>query len=442
MGLGHFDGRPAAFHPPGMPPLSSLLQRLSSLLEPAAAGDFGKIFDTYWFAVFATVVLTVYWLLARPALRRPFLAVASLVFEYHFAGPAGMLPILVLGLLTYLLGLTRRPPACALGIVVTVAALCFFKYAHFLAGEVLGRVNGAWGVAADASATHWLPAAPPLAISFFAFEFIHYLYEVRRGGEPIRHPLRFLLFATFFPSLVAGPIKRYRQFIPALETGVREVGATDVAAGLQRVAVGFFKKVVIADSLVLALDFYTPLAKFATLTLPERWLIFLIIALRILADFSGYSDIAIGLARMLGIRLPENFNWPYVAVSVQDFWQRWHMSLSLWIRDYVYIPLGGNRRGVPRQILNGLIAFAVIGLWHGAAWHFVLWGLWHGAGLAVCSSYAALPIVGGGLARWLPSRPAVGWLLTQLFVGFGWLIFFFPVDQAARMAALLFGSPP
>ncbi len=421
---------------------SAWAHALDAVTTPAVPGDFGKIFDTYWFAVFAAAVIPVFWLLRRPALRLPFLALACVAYHYHFAGPAGMLPIIVIGTATYLLGLTRNRLACAAGIALSVLALAFYKYTSFLTGEVLAHVNPAWGAAAAKSAGALLPAAPPLGISFFAFEFIHYLYEVRKGAAPIRHPLRFLLFAIFFPSLVAGPIKRFGQFVPSLEAGAAGVGVDDVAAGLRRVALGFLKKVVVADSLSLAINFYAPVAKFATLIPAARWLVFLLIAVRILFDFSGYSDIAIGLARMLGVKLPENFNWPYAATSIRDFWQRWHISLSSWIRDYVYIPLGGNRHGLARKMANGLIAFALIGLWHGPAWHFVLWGLYHGLGLAVSSNYAAVPVAGPPLARFLGRRPAIGWLSTQLFAWFGWLIFFYPVAVAWQMAGLLFSPGP
>src|SRR5262249_54799249 len=154
--------------------------------------------------------------------------------------------------------------------------------------------------------------------------------------------------------------------------------------------------------------------------------------------FSGYSDIAIGLARILGIRLPENFNWPYVATNLQEFWQRWHISLSTWIRDYIYIPLGGNQLGPIRRMVNAFAAMALCGLWHGPAWNFVAWGVYHGLGLAVNNYYAtALGPVGGALAGLFRRVPLLGWVTTTLFVWFGWLLFFYPVPQALRMAALL-----
>lgn len=408
------------------------------------------IFATYWFIVFAAVVIPVFWLLRTPRLRLPFLAIACAVFHYHFAGPAGVLPIIVIGIVTYLLALTRKPAACAAGIVLSVAALCFYKYTHFLSVELLGLIKPAWGAATDAAAQKLLPhdsqgiAVWPLGMSFFAFEFIHYLYEVRKGGEPIRNPLRFVLFAIFFPSLVAGPIKRYTQYLPSLQRGAESVNVDDVAVGVRRIAMGFLKKMVIADNLTFAINFYAPqtdpASHLGALSLVARWCVFAMIGVRILMDFSGYSDIAIGLARMLGITLPENFNWPYAAKSIQDFWQRWHMSLSSWVRDYVYIPLGGNRHGVLRRILNGLIAFALIGLWHGPAWNFVIWGLYHGVGLAVCSSYGAIPVAGPALKKLFNSHATVCWLMTQLFVWLGWLVFFYPVHDAVAMAGLLFNT--
>ena len=180
-----------------------------------------------------------------------------------------------------------------------------------------------------------------------------------------------------------------------------------MAAGAQRIALGLVKKIVLADNLTLALDYYGP--GFTALPAGQAWLFLAALAARILLDFSGYSDMAIGLSRLLGIGLPENFNWPYLATSLQDFWQRWHISLSTWIRDYVYIPLGGNRHGLIRRLANGLFVFALCGLWHGPAWHFVLWGLWHGAGLVVNFSYATiLGPIGRRLAGIFRARARTG----------------------------------
>jgi alginate O-acetyltransferase complex protein AlgI len=265
------------------------------------------------------------------------------------------------------------------------------------------------------------------------------LFEVHRGGPPITKISQFAQFTFYFPSLVAGPIKRYQQFLPAMEEGLSRVSVRDAAEGLLQVSVGFFKKAVIADNLTAYIDFHSP--QFDHMGLNLRWIFLVAIAMRIYMDFSGYSDMAIGFSRMMGIALPQNFNWPYLATSIQDFWQRWHISLSTWIRDYVYIPLGGNRLGHARRIFNGLFAFALCGLWHGAAWNFILWGLWHGLGLAICSSYRkTLGPVGKAIGALFDRAPIVSWALTMVFVGIGWLLFFYPAKDAMRMTMLLFTS--
>jgi alginate O-acetyltransferase complex protein AlgI len=393
------------------------------------------IFATYWFIVFAFVVV-VGWAALPPRWRLVWLLGASLVFHRHFAGAAGMLPIALLGAATYLLARTRRPDACVAGIVLSAAALAFYKYGHFLATDVLGLLSASLAEWVLAGIDRLQPVTPPLAISFFTFEFVHYLVEVRRGRTPIRSPFEFGLFTVFFPSLAAGPIKRYQQFIPALHAGRRGVAREDLAAGLGRIIVGYAKKLLIADNLTtyLSADEHV----FATASLGGRWIFLAALAIRILADFSGYSDIAIGLARVFGIRLPENFNWPYIATNMQEFWQRWHISLSTWIRDYIYIPMGGNQLGPVRRMVNAFLAMALCGLWHGPAWNFVAWGVYHGLGLAVSTYYAtALGPLGGAIAALLRRAPLLGWVLTTLFVWFGWLLFFYPVSQAVRMATLL-----
>jgi alginate O-acetyltransferase complex protein AlgI len=394
------------------------------------------IFATYWFVVFAPAVCLGYRLLPGGRLRLAWLLAASLVFHRHFAGAAGMLPIAVVGTITFALGLTRRPGACALGIVISAAALCTYKYAHFVASDLVGLASAETGHRAAAWVDRVLPAMPPLAISFFTFEFVHYLVEVRRGGPPIRSPIDFALFTVFFPSLAAGPIKRYAHFLPAVHGGAQSATADDLAAGFVRVVMGYCKKVVIADNLTsyVAAD----ASRLGGASLGMRWLFLAALAFRILADFSGYSDIAIGLARMLGVRLPENFAWPYLAVSTQDFWQRWHISLSTWIRDYVYIPLGGDRHGAARRAANAFVAMVLCGLWHGPAWNFVVWGIYHGVGLTVSAYYrSALGGAGRLLAGLLDRWRVLGWTLTTLFVWLGWLLFFYPVPQALRIARLL-----
>jgi alginate O-acetyltransferase complex protein AlgI len=393
------------------------------------------IFATYWFLAFAILTVTCYWLLPAPSLRLWFLAVACLTFHAHFAGPAGMAPIIVLMIITYFSGLSQKRWACVGAMILCVLALCFYKYTFFIIGAVVGSWSPGLGSSLTAHARVVMPGAPPLGMSFFAFEFVHYLFEVRNGGRPIRNPLKFLLFSVFFPSLVAGPIKRYTQFIPSLEEGCRQFRIDDIGVGLFRIGIGFAKKVVIADNLTLYIDAAQP--QFASLGILSRWLVVVAIAFRILMDFSGYSDIAIGLARLLGITLPENFSWPYLARNLQDFWQRWHMSLTSWIRDYVYIPIGGNRHGPARRFLNAMIAFALVGMWHGPAWHFVVWGLYHGLGLSLCVVYRRIPVVGPVLTRVFTREPIAPLVMTQAFAWTGWLLFFYPLNVSLQMGRLL-----
>jgi alginate O-acetyltransferase complex protein AlgI len=394
------------------------------------------IFATYWFLSFAGVVVPCYWLLPRATWRLWFLAAACLTFHAHFAGPAGMAPIICLMIITYAAGRTGSRRGCLAAMAVCLAALCVYKYADFLIEALVGPWNPVAAASLAQLVQSVIPKAPPLGISFFVFEFVHYLYEVRKGGMPIRSPLRFLLFAVFFPSLVSGPIKRYTQFVPSLEEGCRRFHLANLGEGLFRIGVGFAKKIIVADNLTLYIESAQP--QFASLSLFGRWLVFAAIAGRILMDFSGYSDIAIGLARLLGVTLPENFNWPYLARNLQDFWLRWHISLSLWIRDYVYVPLGGSRHGPVRRVMNILIAFALCGLWHGPAWHFAAWGLYHGFGLAVSARYGAIPLVGPTVRRVFDREPLAALALTQFYAWIGWLLFFYPVAEALRMARLLF----
>jgi alginate O-acetyltransferase complex protein AlgI len=395
------------------------------------------LFLTYWFVLFAAVVFPLYWLVRRPGVRLLLLLLACAVFHTHFAGPAGVLPIVALAVLTYFAGLSRSRPLCLGAIALCVAALVFYKYTRFLGVEVVGALAPGWKSYLTARAQAVLPGAPPLAISFFVFEFVHYLVDVTRGCPSIRNPLTFALYSVFWPSIVAGPVKRYQDFIPALHAGVRSVSGDDVMVGMLRLSLGLLKKFT-ADSLTAYLAWATPL--FPHFDILWRWFFVALVSLRILLDFSGYSDMAIGFARMHGIRLPENFNWPYLATSLAGFWRRWHISLSTWIRDYVYIALGGSRHGLVRKTANGVLAFALCGLWHGAGWNFLVWGLYHGCGLAVNSGYRSLlGPVGRRLGEWFDSYPVAGWMGTMLFACVGWLFFFYPLPDAVRMLASLFG---
>jgi alginate O-acetyltransferase complex protein AlgI len=306
----------------------------------------------------------------------------------------------------------------------------YYKYRVLLLGTV--------GLGGPAQVRPGLGAAGvslPLAISFFTFEFVHYLTDVAKGSAPIRSPFRFAFFSIFFPSIVSGPIKRYQPFLAQAEPGIRRPQASLALRGAAQVLVGFFKKLVVADNAALAIELLDarPAHDRGSVVL----LMFLL-SVRILFDFSGYSDIAIGLARMLGLQLPANFRYPYIARNISEFWQRWHISLSSWIRDYIYIPLGGGRRGLLAKTANLSVAMFLCGLWHGAAWHFGLWGLYHGFGLAVHSLWER-----SGAGRRLAGVPATRWAgiaLTDAFVAFGWLLFFYPVERVAVYLRALWGT--
>ena len=382
-----------------------------------------------WFWIFAGIALPAYWVCPQ-RLKVYWLLAASAVFHYHFAGPAGMLPIIVLACLTYGVGIgaLRIPRVSPSAIVVApiVAALCFYKYSEFLLENARALAQGL-GAVVPAWMMSWSSPAAPLGISFFTFEFLHYLYEVRvRGREPVRNPVHFGIFAIFFPSLAAGPIKRFPDFVPQLAE-LRNPRLEEAWRGGQRVIRGLFKKICIADLLVAYIEVLETFPYNASIVASLA----VMQGLRIYYDFSGYTDIAIGLGRMLNLRLPENFNRPYEADGLREFWRRWHMSLSYWIRDYIYIPLGGNRA---HRAVNLLVAMAICGLWHGASWNFAVWGIYHGMGLVTETGVQRLwPQL---FADRTPLR-LVRWAVCYTFVMYGWLLFFYPIDVVWQMTQAL-----
>lgn len=274
--------------------------------------------------------------------------------------------------------------------------------------------------------------ALPAGISFFTFQAMAYLTDVYRGTIPAERSLpRLTLFMAFFPQLLQGPILRYGEFAPALTQ--RRENSEDAAAGATRFCFGLAKKVLLADSLGVIAD-----AAFSSgdrLTMSLAWLGGIAYTLQLYFDFSGYTDMAIGLGRIFGFRLPENFNYPYISKSASEFWRRWHMTLSFWFRDYVYIPLGGNRCSRGRQILNLLAVWMLTGLWHGSAWNFVLWGL-----------YYALLLMGekflwGKFLEKLPAAVRHAYALVLIIIG--WVLFRSgSLAQVGQMVAAMFGAAP
>jgi D-alanyl-lipoteichoic acid acyltransferase DltB (MBOAT superfamily) len=364
------------------------------------------------------------------------LACASLVF-YGAWRPVYLLLLLASITANFSLGLImdnprwRRPVGLA-GVALNLALLCYFKYANFLVGNV------------DVLTGSSIPLPNiilPLGISFFTFQQIAYLVDVMRDAPVERDPLSYTLFVSFFPHLIAGPLVHHKEMIPQFKRERSGRSAVLAARGIAIFIAGLFKKVVIADSLA---QFVTPVFQQADSggLVPAQWawLATLSYTLQIYFDFSGYSDMAIGLALMFGIRLPVNFRSPYRALSIIDFWRRWHITLSRFLRDYLYIPLGGNRRGSVRRYLNLLITMLLGGLWHGAGWNFPLWGGLHGFYLAINHVWRERRNVGNKAPR-TPAAHAMAWLLTFAAVTLAWIFFrATTLDGAFRMLGGLFGS--
>jgi alginate O-acetyltransferase complex protein AlgI len=295
----------------------------------------------------------------------------------------------------------------AAAVVVNLLVLGVFKYANFFADNV-----NALFLALSVQPVVVPRVLLPIGISFFTFHAISYVIDVyRRDAVAQKSPVHAALYLLLFPQLIAGPIIRYRDIADQLAR--RTVTAADFACGVRRFVIGLSKKVLIANIVAGPADQIFALPP-AQLSAGHAWLGVICYTFQIYFDFSGYSDMAIGLGRMFGFRFPENFRWPYVAASVQDFWRRWHLSLSTWFRDYLYIPLGGNRVSRSRQYRNLVTVFFLCGLWHGASWSFVVWGLWHGAFLVIERVV---------LNRGDRGRPIWAHLYTMLVVMIGWVFF-------------------
>lgn len=336
------------------------------------------------------------------------LLLGSLVF-YAWGEPRFVPLLLLSAAINYGAGLAiardraRGKTWLALGVGANLAMLAWFKYAGFL----LDAVNSA--LAAGIPVPH---ITLPLGISFFTFQGISYLIDVYRGDVTAQPSFfKFATYKALFPQLIAGPIVRYRQI--ASEMGERVLSNERLLAGFRIFAIGLAQKVLIANTLAMPADRLFG-ANLDELSVSTAWLGLLCYTLQIYYDFCGYSNMAIGLGHMLGFSFPPNFDRPYSARSVTEFWQRWHISLSSWFRDYLYIPLGGNRRGPLRTWFNLGLVFLLCGLWHGAAWTFVLWGIWHGAWLIVERMGVR------GLLDRLPRVVAQAWTLALVMLGWVW----------------------
>jgi D-alanyl-lipoteichoic acid acyltransferase DltB (MBOAT superfamily) len=399
------------------------------------------LFASFTFLFFLPLVVTGRYLLPRRALG-PFLLVASYLF-YAVWGPWYLGLLAGASLWVYALArLIERHPArggtwLALGVVGCLAALGWFKYAGFLATQTWHLFRLA-GLDAPQPA---LDVVLPVGVSFYLFQLVAYLVDVKRGRPAERSLTRVLLFAAFFPQLVAGPIVRADELFPQLARPAAFDGER-FQRGMLRLLKGLVKKVVLADGLAAVVDpvFAAPAQADAL----QAWTAVLGYTAQIYCDFSGYTDIALGAGELLGFSLPENFRRPYLATSPADFWRRWHMTLSRWLRDYLYIPLGGNRRGPARTQANLLATMLLGGLWHGAAWRFVLWGGFHGLLLVLERLWRTVFPAGSRLDAWRP-RPAyraLAGLLTLAAVMLGWVIFRArDLPEAWQVLQGLAGSP-
>lgn len=310
-----------------------------------------------------------------------------------------------------------------IGILFNVFLLLGFKYVAFFCTTAESLFN--WSIAGEIATWYTENITPPLGISFFSFECIAYLVDVYRGAPPSRHLLRFAAYKFFFPKLISGPITRYHNFVRQLKT-LHFPASHQITEGLWLIASGAVKKGLVADRL----------GNFVNLTFDnlqragsaDLWLAIFAYGFQLYLDFSGYVDLARGSALLLGFNLPENFDFPYFSTNIADFWRRWHISLGDWLRNYLYFPLGGSRQGLIRTCLNLLIVMLIAGIWHGAAWGFIIWGLIHGLALVIHRINEKISEQIGALKTWWQSIPGLllAWFLTQSMVFMSWVVFRLP----------------
>ncbi len=365
---------------------------------------------------YLAITLVLYYAVPFKA-RNAVLFVVSLIF-YGWGEPKYILVMLFSILVAYIFGFfvgkyrESAPKKARVYLIVSIllnlSALLFFKYANFFI-ENLALIPGLGGLKPIEG------LKLPVGISFYTFQIMSYTIDVYRGDARVqRRIVPFGAYVTLFPQLIAGPIVRYSDVDEQLTN--RKETVDKFASGVQRFCAGLAKKVLLADTVYVLLGHYHDAFAFEK-TVLGAWLIVILYTFQIYFDFSGYSDMAIGLGRMLGFEFLENFNYPYISKSITEFWRRWHISLSTWFREYVYIPLGGNRRGKLRQYRNIAVVWLLTGFWHGASWNFLLWGAYFCVLLIVEKLF---------LYKWLQKAPAVlAHLYTMFFVCISWLIFYF-----------------
>lgn len=388
---------------------------------------------------FLPIVFILYSIIPSLKARNILLLISSIIF-YAYGEPVYVILLILSSIINYLsaIGVSKsniKKPVLALSIILNLGMLGVFKYAGFAVTSINDIFNAAIPVP---------QIELPIGISFFTFQAMSYVIDVYRYKvNAQKNYFKVLLYLSFFPQLIAGPIIKYRDI--ELQIDNREFNSSNVWAGMRRFIVGLGKKVIIANTMAGAAD-----AVFSSsageINFAVAWLGAIAYMLQIYYDFSGYSDMAIGMGKMFGFNLKENFMYPYGAGSVKEFWRRWHISLSSWFKEYLYIPLGGNRRGKVRTSINKIIVFACTGLWHGANWTFIIWGLFHGAFLLfedavrdkikvpkiIKHIYTLVVVCVGFVIFRADSIAQAGLMIKQMFTGFS-----FDANQTAAFLAQL-----
>lgn len=332
----------------------------------------------------------------------------SLIF-YAWGEPKYIVLMICSIFINYVIGLlmeryeNKKKQLLIIGIILNIAILGYFKYFNFLI-DIINLF-----IKQDLTL---LDISLPIGISFFTFQILSYIIDLYRGQyKAQKNIVNLALYISFFPQLIAGPIVRYKDINQQLDS--RRQTLEQIAAGIRRFIYGLGKKIIIANTVAQCVDKIYAI-DYADISGVTAWIGAMCYMLQIYYDFSGYSDMAIGLGKMFGFEFLENFNYPYLSASIQEFWQRWHISLGTWFREYLYIPMGGNRKGVSRTYINLLIVFIVTGLWHGASFNFILWGLYHGL-LQIIERV--------GLSNILKKHKVVAHLYVFITVIFGWVLF-------------------
>ncbi len=362
--------------------------------------------------IFLPVVILIYMLVGQKY-RNAWLLIASVLF-YSWSGVQYTIVLLALVLVNYLIGLLvissdgrKNKRLLWLSLIINFGTLGFFKYFNFFVSNIESVIH----IFSPGFSFH-SPIIPlPVGISFFTFQIVSYIADIYLGKiKPQKNLSLLALYMTVFPPFIAGPIIRYIDIESQLLK--REVTVDGFMEGVERFSYGFAKKILIANNMgALADSIINAPGSYST---PACWIGIIAYALQIYFDFSGYSDMVIGMGKMFGFKFLENFNYPYISKSIQEFWRRWHISLSSWFRDYLYIPLGGNRKSNLITYRNLIIVFLATGFWHGASWNFIFWGGWHGAFLLIERAF---------LSGYLKKIPIIGHIYTIFVVLLGWVFF-------------------